>query len=50
MPVKVERKLAATARKRGYKGPRFRRYVYGTLAKIKARRKARRRAMLPGRK
>ncbi len=40
MPVKVERRLKATARKRGYTGPRYRRYVYGTLAKIKARHRA----------
>lgn len=40
MPVKVERRLKATARKRGYTGPRYRRYVYGTLAKIKAKHKA----------
>jgi hypothetical protein len=39
MPVKVERKLKATARKRGYSKKRTGAYVYGTLAKLKRRRK-----------
>lgn len=39
MPKKVERKLLATARKRGYGKKRTGAYVYGTLAKLKRRRK-----------
>jgi hypothetical protein len=31
MPKRLERKLAATARKRGYSAARTRRYVYGGL-------------------
>lgn len=34
MPKKLERKLFATARKRGYGRKRTRAYVYGTLYKI----------------
>lgn len=34
MPVKIERKLKAEARKRGLKGKKFNAYVYGTLNKI----------------
>jgi hypothetical protein len=39
MPKKLERRLKATARKRGYGRARTGAYVYGTLAKIKKRRK-----------
>lgn len=37
MPVKIERRLKATARKRGYGKKRTARYVYGTLKKLKRR-------------
>ncbi len=37
MPKKAERKLLATARKRGYGKRRTGAYVYGTLAKLKRR-------------
>ena len=33
MPKALERKLKAQARRKGFKGERFRRYVYGTLRK-----------------
>ena len=33
MPKKLERKLKAQARKKGFKGKRADRYVYGTLRK-----------------
>lgn len=33
MPKKLERKLKAEARKKGYKGKRADKYVYGTLRK-----------------
>ena len=33
MPKALERKLKAQARKKGYKGERAARYVYGTLRK-----------------
>jgi hypothetical protein len=39
MPKRLERKLKATARKRGYGARRTGAYVYGTLAAIKRRRK-----------
>jgi hypothetical protein len=39
MPKKVEEKLKATATKRGYGEKRKNRYVYGTLTKLKKRRK-----------
>lgn len=35
MPEKLHRELAARARAKGYKGERYRKYVYGTMAKIK---------------
>jgi len=35
MPKKLERKLFATARKRGYGRKRTQAYVYGTLTNIK---------------
>jgi hypothetical protein len=41
MPEAMHRALAATARKRGYTGERYRKYVYGTMAKQKARKKKR---------
>jgi hypothetical protein len=34
MPVEMERKLKAQARKKGFKGDRFRAYVYGAMRKI----------------
>lgn len=33
MPVKMERKLRAEAKKKGLKGKRAARYVYGTMRK-----------------
>ena len=33
MPEKMERKLKAQARKKGFKGKRADKYVYGTLRK-----------------
>jgi len=33
MPEAMERGLKATARRKGYKGERFRAYVYGTMRK-----------------
>ena len=39
MPKKLERKLRATARARGFGKERQDRYVYGTLAKIKAKKR-----------
>ena len=33
MPVALERKLKAQARKKGFKGKRAKRYIYGTLRK-----------------
>jgi len=38
VPKKLEEALKARARKLGFKGERFRRYVYGTLQKVEARR------------
>lgn len=35
MPKKLERKLRATARRKGYGKKRSDRYVYGTMNKIK---------------
>jgi hypothetical protein len=39
MPAKMHRRLAARARAKGYKGARYKRYVYGTMAKQKARKR-----------
>jgi hypothetical protein len=39
MPKKLERKLKATARKRGYGREQTNRYVYGTMNRLKRRRK-----------
>jgi hypothetical protein len=39
MPKKLERKLKATARKRGYGRARTGAYVYGTMSRLKRRRK-----------
>lgn len=39
MPKAVERKLKATAKKRGYGKKRTGAYVYGTLFKLKKRKK-----------
>lgn len=39
MPKKLEEKLKREAKKRGYTGERYNRYVYGTLTKIKDREK-----------
>ena len=39
MPLKVERKLKKTAKKRGYGKERTGRYVFGTLSKIEKRSK-----------
>lgn len=38
VPKKLETKLKATARRRGYGAARARRYIYGTMTKIKAKR------------
>jgi hypothetical protein len=35
MPIKIERELIKQARRKKLKGERFKRYVYGTLARIK---------------
>lgn len=35
MPKRLEEALKREARKRGYSGERFDRYVYGTIAKLK---------------
>jgi len=35
MPEKLHRELKKQARKKGLKGERAKRYVYGTLAKVK---------------
>jgi len=37
MPWRLEKKLEATADKRGYTGERKRRYVWGTITKLKKR-------------
>lgn len=39
MPKRLHRKLAAKASAKGYKGARWKRYVYGTLNRIKRKRK-----------
>jgi hypothetical protein len=39
MPKKAERNLRATAKRRGYGEERTRRYVYGTLQRMRRRRK-----------
>ena len=39
MPKKLERKLKAEARKKGFSGKRAGAYIYGTLSKIEKRRK-----------
>ena len=44
MPKALHDKLARQARKKGYKGERFKRYVYGTMAKIEKRKKGRKKA------
>ena len=36
MPKALHEKLKLQARKKGYKGKRADRYIYGTMAKIKA--------------
>jgi hypothetical protein len=41
MPKALERKLKAVARRRGYKGKRAKRYVYGTMNKLGLLRKRR---------
>ena len=43
MPKALERKLKRTAKKKGYGKKRSAAYVYGTLAKIKKRKKSRKR-------
>ena len=40
MPKKLERALRASARRKGITGKRKNAYIYGTLAKIKRRKKA----------
>ncbi len=40
MPKAEHRKLAASARRRGLTGARYKAYVYGTLSKIRKRRAA----------
>ena len=39
MPKKLHRALSRSARKKGLKGRRRNAYVYGTMAKIKRRKK-----------
>jgi hypothetical protein len=43
MPKKLHRKLSRAASKKGLKGKRRAAYIYGTMAKIEKRRKAKRR-------
>jgi hypothetical protein len=42
MPKKMHQKLVRQANKKGLKGKRKKRYVYGTLSKIEKRRKRKR--------
>ena len=42
MPKKLHRKLKRQARKKGYKGKRADRYVYGTMTNIEKKRKRKR--------
>ena len=42
MPKKLHDKLVREARKKGFTGERFRRYVFGTISKIERRKKAKR--------
>ncbi len=37
MPEALHRKLKAQAKKKGYKGKRAKRYIYGTMNKLKKR-------------
>lgn len=39
MPKRLERKLVATAKARGFSKERTKRYVYGTLNKLKKKHK-----------
>lgn len=48
MPKKLELKLKAQARKKGYKGERADRYVYGSLRKTGWKPKRERRGAMPG--
>lgn len=41
MPKKAERKLRATAKRRGYGEERTRKYVYGTLQRMRRRKRKR---------
>lgn len=43
MPRELHRKLERQARKKGYKGDRADVYVYGTLAKVKKKRRKKKR-------
>lgn len=43
MPKKLENKLKREARAKGYTGQRFNRYVYGTIARVEAQKKRKRR-------
>lgn len=45
MPVEVERKLAAEAAKKGYKGKRKDAYVYGTMNKLGMLKNSKRKGM-----
>lgn len=40
MPKQLENRLRREARHKGFSGKRYKAYVYGTLARIKKRRKA----------
>lgn len=39
MPKELHRKLKAQAKKKGYKGERAKKYVYGTMNRIEAKKK-----------
>lgn len=42
MPKRVEQRLRREARHKGLSGKRYKAYVYGTLARLKKRRKGKR--------
>lgn len=42
MPKRLEQRMAREARHKGFSGKRYKAYVYGTLARIKSRKKRQR--------
>ena len=42
MPKRVEQRLRREARRKGLKGRRYKAYIYGTLARLRKRRKGKR--------